>query len=73
MAKSGTSSLPPVRVERIDDYRWRIPRHGPMRVDGLVYADDALNLPIQSATRSTSSLSSVALTASEACTHFSMR
>ena len=42
MAKSGTSSLPPVRVERIDDFRWRIPRQGAMRVDGLVYADDAL-------------------------------
>ena len=26
-------------VERIDDYRWRIPRRGGMRVDGIVYAD----------------------------------
>ena len=26
-------------VERIDDYRWRIPRTGGMRVDGIVYAD----------------------------------
>jgi tRNA-splicing ligase RtcB len=26
-------------VERIDAYRWRIPRRGGMRVDGIVYAD----------------------------------
>ena len=26
-------------VERIDDYRWRIPRRGGMRVDGIVYAE----------------------------------
>jgi tRNA-splicing ligase RtcB len=35
-------SLSSIRPERLDDYRWRIPRTGPMRVDGLVYADDAL-------------------------------
>jgi tRNA-splicing ligase RtcB (3'-phosphate/5'-hydroxy nucleic acid ligase) len=29
-------------LERIDDYRWRIPRRGAMRVDGLVYADAEL-------------------------------
>jgi tRNA-splicing ligase RtcB len=28
-----------MEVERIDDFRWRIPRHGGMRVDGIVYAD----------------------------------
>jgi len=28
-----------VPIERIDDVRWRIPRHGGMRVDGLVFAD----------------------------------
>ena len=32
----------PVTVERIDATRWRIPRTGAMRVDGLVYADDRL-------------------------------
>jgi tRNA-splicing ligase RtcB len=26
-------------VERIDAYRWWIPRRGGMRVDGIVYAD----------------------------------
>ncbi len=35
-------SLSSIRPERLDDYRWRIPRTGPMRVDGLIYADDAL-------------------------------
>ena len=28
-----------MHLERIDDYRWRIPRTGGMRVDGIVYAD----------------------------------
>ncbi|MDI6740648.1 MAG: RtcB family protein, partial [Candidatus Edwardsbacteria bacterium] len=31
-----------IQFERIDDYRWRIPKSGPMRVDGIVYADAAL-------------------------------
>jgi tRNA-splicing ligase RtcB len=26
-------------IERIDDWRWRIPKSGGMRVDGIVYAD----------------------------------
>lgn len=32
----------PVHVERIDGLRWRIRREGPMRVEGIVYADPAL-------------------------------
>jgi tRNA-splicing ligase RtcB len=31
-----------LKVERIDEYRWRIPRHGAMRVDGVVYATAAM-------------------------------
>ena len=31
-----------MKVERIDEYRWRIPRHGKMRVDGVVYADETM-------------------------------
>ena len=31
-----------MHLERIDDQRWRIPRHGGMRVDGRVYASDAM-------------------------------
>lgn len=34
-----TSQIP---LERIDRYRWRIPRHGGMLVDGVVFADDRL-------------------------------
>ncbi len=29
----------PLRIERIDEFRLRIPRTGPMRTDGLIYAD----------------------------------
>ena len=32
----------PVPLERIDPYRVRIPRHGGMRTDGLVFADDRM-------------------------------
>jgi tRNA-splicing ligase RtcB len=32
----------PVPLERVDAFRWRIPRHGPMRTDGLVYATEDL-------------------------------
>lgn len=28
-----------MKLEKIDDYRWRLPRYGGMRVDGLVFAD----------------------------------
>ncbi|PYO34184.1 MAG: RNA-splicing ligase RtcB [Gemmatimonadetes bacterium] len=31
-----------VRIERIDAYRWRVPRHGGMRTDGLIFADEGL-------------------------------
>jgi len=31
-----------IPLERLDDTRWRIPKHGGMRVDGIVYADDRL-------------------------------
>jgi tRNA-splicing ligase RtcB len=32
----------PITLERIDDHRWRIPKSGGMRVDGVVYANDRL-------------------------------
>jgi tRNA-splicing ligase RtcB len=31
-----------MRIEQIDEFRWRIPREGNMRVDGIVYADAAM-------------------------------
>ena len=30
------------RLERLDEVRWRIPRSGAMRVDGMVFADEKL-------------------------------
>ncbi len=31
-----------MEIERLDRTRWRIPRHGAMRVDGIVFASEAL-------------------------------
>ncbi len=31
-----------MEIVRLDPYRWLIPRYGRMRVDGLIFADDAL-------------------------------
>src|SRR3989454_3874842 len=31
-----------MRVERIDAYRWRVPREGGMRTEGLIFADAEL-------------------------------
>jgi len=36
-----------MKLERLDDHRWRLPRQGRMRVDGLVFADDRLIRDIQ--------------------------
>src|SRR5919106_1336814 len=30
------------QIERIDEYRWRVPKQGGMRTDGLIFADDEL-------------------------------
>lgn len=38
---------PQTRLERIDDYRWRIPREPPMRVPGIVYATEKMLGQIQ--------------------------
>jgi tRNA-splicing ligase RtcB (3'-phosphate/5'-hydroxy nucleic acid ligase) len=31
-----------MHIEQIDAVRWRIPRFGGMRVDGMIYADDRM-------------------------------
>jgi len=31
-----------MKIERIDEYRWRIPRKGRMLVDGIVYSSSKL-------------------------------
>ena len=37
-----------VQVERVDDWRWRIPMTGAMRVDGMVYASSRMMDDIRS-------------------------
>ncbi len=36
-----------VRLEKVDDYRWKIPRQGKMRTEGLIYADERLFVDIR--------------------------
>src|SRR5215203_4802428 len=36
-----------MRIEQIDEFRWRLPRDGGMRVDGIVYADERLMADIR--------------------------
>ncbi len=31
-----------IKVQKIDDYRWRIPREGKMRTDGVVFASEEM-------------------------------
>jgi tRNA-splicing ligase RtcB (3'-phosphate/5'-hydroxy nucleic acid ligase) len=31
-----------MKLQQIDEFRWRVPREGAMRVDGIVYADQAM-------------------------------
>jgi len=35
-------------IEQIDAYRWRLPKDGGMRVDGIVYADAAMMRELRS-------------------------
>jgi tRNA-splicing ligase RtcB len=32
----------PVRIEKIDNWRWRLPRKGKMRTDGIVFANESM-------------------------------
>ena len=41
------SSQGKVKIEKIDDYRWRIPREGRMRTDGIIYTDERMLNDIQ--------------------------
>ncbi|MFU8817880.1 MAG: RtcB family protein, partial [Pseudomonadales bacterium] len=45
MVTQGKAKL---NIQRLDAYRWLIPRQGGMRVDGMVYADDTLMDDIRS-------------------------
>jgi tRNA-splicing ligase RtcB (3'-phosphate/5'-hydroxy nucleic acid ligase) len=31
-----------LKVQKVDEWRWRIPREGKMRTEGLVYADEKI-------------------------------
>jgi tRNA-splicing ligase RtcB len=31
-----------IKVQKIDEWRWRLPREGKMRTDGVVFADSAM-------------------------------
>jgi hypothetical protein len=37
-----------VKIEKQDEWRWRIPRHGKMRVEGMVHADEKMISAIRS-------------------------
>ena len=39
---------PEIRFERLDVSRWRIPRAGSMRVDGIIYASERMMEAIRS-------------------------
>jgi len=36
-----------IRVEKIDEWRWRLPREGKMRTDGIVYASESMMADIR--------------------------
>lgn len=31
-----------IKIQKIDEYRWRIPREGRMRTDGVIYAEERM-------------------------------
>lgn len=37
-----------IKIQKIDEWRWRIPREGKMRTDGVVYADEKMMQDIRS-------------------------
>ena len=37
-----------IKVQKVDDHRWRIPREGKMRVEGLVFASEAFMSTLRS-------------------------
>jgi tRNA-splicing ligase RtcB len=37
-----------IKIQKIDEWRWRIPREGKMRTEGVVYADEKMMQDIRS-------------------------
>jgi hypothetical protein len=31
-----------IKIQKVDDYRWKIPREGKMKTDGIIYADERM-------------------------------
>ena len=31
-----------IAIEKVDDYRWRVPKRGKMKTEGMVYADERM-------------------------------
>jgi tRNA-splicing ligase RtcB len=31
-----------IKLQKIDEYRWRIPREGKMRTDGIIYSEESM-------------------------------
>ena len=40
-------AAPPIKLERIDKYRWRIPKSGNMKVPGIIYSSERMMRDIQ--------------------------
>ncbi len=36
-----------IKMQKIDEYRWRLPKEGKMRTDGIVYADESMMADIR--------------------------
>lgn len=36
-----------IKLQQIDDYRWRVSKEGKMRTDGIVYANEAMMADIR--------------------------
>lgn len=36
-----------INIQKVDQWRWRIPREGKMRTEGLVFSDDSMMRDIQ--------------------------
>ena len=38
---------PALKLQKIDEYRWRVVKEGKMRTDGIVYANEAMMADIR--------------------------
>jgi tRNA-splicing ligase RtcB len=38
---------PQIKIQKVDEWRWRIPKEGKMRTEGLIYTDEKLLKEIQ--------------------------